>query len=177
MLAPRAPSPEEGNQTRQEKRLPIMQQRITLCAKARDLGLSSECRADEARAFKFSNRGSSSSLEDCWPRMSATVLAVTAASAWAEPTPPAIEWEREEEGWAWAVEGRVREGRGCSEESRREGEGARTRADDGRGGKAVAAAAFADAGNCEKHSYVNEERMRAASDAHQPVSFATGSRR
>jgi hypothetical protein len=142
---------------------------LTLCAKARDLGLSSECSADDARAFKFSNRGSSSSLDDWAPMMSATALAVVA-----DNMSVAAEWE---EGRVWAVAGRVRAGGWWSEESRREGDGARARAEEGRGGKAAEAAALAEAGNWKKNR-VKEERAGAGGEegAHQPVCFATSSR-
>lgn len=71
--------------------------------------------------------------------MSATALAVVADNI----SLPA-EWE---EGRAWAVAGRVRAGRWWSAESRTEGDWARARAEEGRGGKAAEAAALAEAGN------------------------------
>ena len=71
--------------------------------------------------------------------MSATALAVVADNI----SLPA-EWD---EGRAWAVAGRVRAGRWWSAESRTEGDWARARAEEGRGGKAAEAAALAEAEN------------------------------
>jgi hypothetical protein len=114
---------------------------LTLWANARDLGLNSECKAEEARAFKVSNKDSSSSLEDCAPNISATVLTWAAGS-----TTSLAECE---DGRAWAVAGRLRAGSECSAESRTTEDGARVRADDGRGGKEEEDTAFAETGNCE----------------------------
>jgi hypothetical protein len=135
---------------------------VTLWEKARDLGLNSECSAEEARAFKFSKRGASSSLEDCSPMISATVAAVAAAPA---------SLLMEIEGREWAVAGRVRVGRAWSVESRTEGEGARARADDGRGGKAAEAAALAEAGNCTGRRV--RARMDTGAHTYQSVGFST----
>lgn len=90
--------------------------------------------------------------------ISATVAAVAAAPA---------SLLMEIEGREWAVAGRVRVGRAWSVESRTEGEGARARADDGRGGKAAEAAALAEAGNCTGRRV--RARMDTGAHTHVPV--------
>lgn len=96
--------------------------------------------------------------------ISATALAVAA-----ELASPPMEWE---EGRACAVKARARVGRECSANSRTDGDGARTRADDGRGGNAAeAAATLAEAGNC-KWGRISKEHACASwapyAPSHQP---------